>query len=53
MTRDRERIRRNAMAEGVQTYKKHTRILPGFHYFVLPVMFLNVLVAIRRLWMDP
>jgi uncharacterized protein DUF6526 len=41
------------MAEGVQSYKKHTRILPGFHYFVLPVLFLNVLVAIRRLWLNP
>ena len=41
------------MAEGAQSFKKHTRILPGFHYFVLPVMFLNVLVAIRRVWMDP
>ena len=41
------------MAEGVQSFRKHTRILPGFHYFVLPVMFLNVLVAIRRVWMDP
>jgi hypothetical protein len=41
------------MAEGVQSYKKHTRILPGFHYFVLPVLFLNVLIEIRRLWLDP
>jgi hypothetical protein len=41
------------MAEAVQNYKKHTRILPGFHYFVLPVLFLNVLVAIRRLYLDP
>jgi|SRR5262252_1633997 len=41
------------MAEGVQSFKKHTRILPGFHYFVLPVLFLNVLIAIRRLWLDP
>jgi len=41
------------MAEGIQSYKKHTRILPGFHYFVLPVLFLNVLIEIRRLWLDP
>jgi hypothetical protein len=41
------------MAEGVQSFKKHTRILPGFHYFVLPVLFVNVLIALRRLWVDP
>jgi hypothetical protein len=41
------------MAEGVQSYKKHTRILPGFHYFVVPVLFINVVIAIRRTWMAP
>src|SRR4051794_21428552 len=41
------------MAEGVQSYKKHTRILPGFHYFVAPVLLVNVVIALRRVWMDP
>ena len=30
------------MAERVQTYKNHLRWLPAFHFFVLPVLLLNV-----------
>ena len=41
------------MAEGVQSYKKHTRILPGFHYFVVPVLLINVVVVVRDLWREP
>ena len=41
------------MAERVQTYKSHTRLLPAFHFFVIPVLLINVLNAIRHLWMDP
>lgn len=41
------------MAERVQTYKNHTRLLPLFHLFVLPVLLLNLLNDIRRAWRYP
>ncbi len=41
------------MAERVQTYKNHLRWLPAFHFFVLPVLLLNLLNDVRHLWMDP
>ncbi|HVQ14014.1 MAG TPA: DUF6526 family protein [Vicinamibacterales bacterium] len=41
------------MAERVQTYKNHPRWLPTFHFFVLPVLLLNVLNEIRRAWRTP
>jgi hypothetical protein len=41
------------MAEAVQAYKNHARLLPPFHFFVLPVLLLNVLNALRHLWRTP
>jgi len=41
------------MAERVQTYKNHPRLLPAFHFFVLPVLLLNVLNEARRAWRYP
>jgi hypothetical protein len=41
------------MADAVQSYQKHTRWLPPFHFFVIPVLLLNVLNTGRHLWMDP
>ena len=41
------------MAEREQTYKNHPRLLPPFHFFVIPVLFLNVLNTIRHIWLDP
>lgn len=41
------------MAERVQTYKNHPRWLPAFHFFVLPVLLLNVLNELRRAWRTP
>ena len=41
------------MAERVQTYKNHPRLLPAFHFFVLPVMLLNLLNEVRRAWRNP
>jgi hypothetical protein len=37
----------------VQTYKNHPRLLPAFHFFVLPVLLLNVLNEVRRAWRYP
>jgi hypothetical protein len=41
------------MADAVQSYQKHARLLPGFHFFVIPVLLVNVLNEMRHLWMDP
>jgi Family of unknown function (DUF6526) len=41
------------MASQVQTYKNHTRFLPAFHFFVIPVLALNALNAIRHVWLAP
>jgi hypothetical protein len=36
------------MAEREQSYKKHARWLPLFHFFVMPVLAVNVFVALWR-----
>ncbi len=41
------------MARPLQTIKNHTRFLPPFHFFVLPVLFLNVIYAIRHVVLIP
>jgi hypothetical protein len=41
------------MAERVQTYKNHARLLPAFHFFVLPVLLLNFLNDVRHAWRWP
>jgi hypothetical protein len=41
------------MAEREQSYKKHARWLPLFHFFVMPVLLVNVLVAAWRLVQIP
>jgi uncharacterized protein DUF6526 len=41
------------MAEPVQSYEKHTRWVPAFHFFVLPVLLANVIVSAIRLVNDP
>jgi hypothetical protein len=41
------------MAEPAQNYKNHLRWLPPFHFFVLPVLLLNVCNHIRLLVRTP
>ncbi len=41
------------MADAVQSYQKHARWLPGFHFFVMPVLLVNLVNEIRHLSMDP
>ena len=40
------------MAERTQNYKNHTAIFPLFHYFVLPILLLNVIVEARHIYYD-
>src|SRR5439155_13488535 len=42
-----------SMAERVQTYKNHPRLLPPFHFFVVPVLLVHFLNQIRHLWLAP
>jgi len=39
------------MAE--QSFKSHTRWLPAYHFFVMPVLLANVLVGIRHVYLAP
>jgi uncharacterized protein DUF6526 len=41
------------MADRVQTYKNHARLLPPFHFFVLPVLLGHFLNQIRHFWLWP
>jgi hypothetical protein len=41
------------MAEAVQSYQKHARWLPGFHFFVMPLLLVNLVNELRHLWLDP
>lgn len=41
------------MAAQTQTYKSHRRFLPAFHFFVVPVLALNTLNALRHVWLVP
>ena len=41
------------MADAVQSYQKHARWLPGFHFFVMPVLLVNLVNELRHLWMEP
>src|SRR5690349_19731021 len=41
------------MAEREQSYKNHMRLLPPFHFFVLPVLLLNFLNEVRHVYLGP
>jgi hypothetical protein len=36
------------MSQTAQTFKNHTKIVPLFHYFVLPVAFINAVFLLYR-----
>ena len=37
------------MAESIQTYQNHRRLIPLYHFFALPIVGLNVVVEVMRL----
>jgi hypothetical protein len=39
-----------SMADQTQSYKNHTRLLPPFHFFIMPVMLVNFLNAGRHVF---
>jgi hypothetical protein len=41
------------MAEPIQSYKSHARWVPAFHFFVLPVLLINVFVSATRFVRNP
>ena len=41
------------MPQTPQTIKNHTRWFPPFHYFVIPIFLLNVLNALRHIYLEP
>lgn len=41
------------MPQTPQTLKNHTRLLPPFHFFVIPVLFINFLNTIRNVYLMP
>jgi hypothetical protein len=41
------------MPERVQNYAHHTRLVPAFHFFVIPVLLINVFIAAWRLFQAP
>jgi len=41
------------MPQPAQTYKSHRRFYPIFHFFVLPVLTINVVNTIRHVWYRP
>jgi hypothetical protein len=41
------------MAAAIQTYKNHARFFPLFHFVAFPILLLNFIVAIWRVWRAP
>src|ERR1700704_3498391 len=41
------------MPQTPQTFRTHTRWLPQFHFFVIPVLAINFLNSIRHVWNLP
>jgi len=41
------------MAEQLQSYKNHLRWFPLYHFFVVPILLLNALNAVRHVFLTP
>ena len=41
------------MAQVAQNYKNHTRFYPPFHFFVMPILLINVIIEGRHFWANP
>ena len=41
------------MADRIQTYKNHARFFPPFHFFAIPVLLLNLINALRHVFLAP
>ena len=41
------------MADKTQTLASHRRFIPVFHFFALPVLYINVFVVAYYFWRDP
>lgn len=41
------------MPQSPQTLKNHARFRPAYHFFVIPVLFINVLNEIQHVYQDP
>ena len=41
------------MAAVAQTYKNHSKLVPLFHYVLLPILLLNFLAMAYHLWREP
>jgi hypothetical protein len=41
------------MPQTVQTYKNHARLLPAFHFFVIPVLLISFLNSTRHAYLAP
>jgi hypothetical protein len=41
------------MAQQTQTYASHRRFIPIYHFFVVPILLINVIVTVVQLVRDP
>ena len=41
------------MASAQQSYKNHARFRPAFHFFVIPVLLVNLVNTLRHLYLAP
>ena len=41
------------MPQTAQTIKNHTRLVPPFHFFVLPVLLINLINTLRHVYLEP